>query len=884
MGAEILEYRAMLSGMAANLGVVRGQSWFLDTDGNTAAHEIDFNYGLAGDHFVAGNWDGLGTKAGVVRQPGQNGAPNNGLLHWYLDLNGDPAAEQQIAFGLPGDIPVIGDWDGNGTDNIGVVRLPGVNGAPNDGLLHWYFDTNGDPNAELQRAYGLPGDIPVVGDWNQSGRSQIGVVRTRPDGFMNWLQDLNGDIHADRSFIFGYAPAGDKPIVGDWEGIGGDNAGVVRPPAAGQGSLLTWLLDTNNDPTPDIARQYGIVGDKPVVGHWRLPEINVVGVVNGQPVPAVNFGSVMRGATISDRTFTVQNLGTATLQITRVTLERISGVNSRFEIRDSSPGTLAPGQSRQFSVRMNTSEVGASTARVHLYNNDGNELDFTFLITGVVFAPAPEIDIVGIVDGQAATVNFGTFGLNAPARKVFTVKNNGTATLTLGAISLPPRFSVIEGLRPSLEPGETDTFTVAMETSVAGTFSGALSVANNDADENPYNFLISGTCVAPPTTAPEIDIVGVTDGQAAVIDFGSAVQGAARPSKTFTVRNVGTATLHLGRLTIPPQFSLLRALPTSLAPGSSTAFTIQLLTNVSGTFSGQLSLENNDANESPYNFGIKGVVTPVGVPRITVVGVSDGQATPINLGTVAKGTARPTRTFTVRNTGTATLILGNVSVPSNFTVTKALVRSLAPGASDTFTIAMNTNSEGFFSGDVRFSTNDASVNSFDFKVEGKVLDISSRYGQVVNWQTIGSQGYLMILKQVSISAGSAKRLYADFIGNTGSRIRSDVMVGNHQFSGNQGIPMVTVQSSGNYAIAWANSSLVPQQAGIHYVQMTRFGQVYGISDRFANIVPSNALTLSGITSDVTTGGFTIMWRSGTGKLWKRTFNVTGVPTSGEVAV
>ena len=324
IGIENLEYRALLSGMAADLGVVRGQSWYLDSDGSTSAHEIDLNYGLSGDQFVTGNWDGLGTKAGVMRQPGQNGAPNDGLLHWYFDLNGDPAAEQHIAFGLPGDNAVIGDWDGNGTDNIGIVRLPGVNGAPNDGLLHWYFDTNGDPNAELQRAYGFPGDIPVVGHWSQTATSQIGVVRTQPDGFMNWLQDLNGDIFADRSFIFGYAAAGDKPVVGDWDGIGGDNAGVVRPPAAGQGNLITWLLDTNNDPTPDIARQYGIVGDKPVVGHWRLPEINVVGVYNDQPAPAIDFGTVMRGATISDQTFTVQNFGTADLQITRATLEMVS--------------------------------------------------------------------------------------------------------------------------------------------------------------------------------------------------------------------------------------------------------------------------------------------------------------------------------------------------------------------------------------------------------------------------------------------------------------------------------------------------------------------------------------------------------------------------------
>ena len=45
---------------------------------------------------------------------------------WYLDMNGndswDPGTDAIISFGMAGDIPVVGDWNGSGTTKIGVFR------------------------------------------------------------------------------------------------------------------------------------------------------------------------------------------------------------------------------------------------------------------------------------------------------------------------------------------------------------------------------------------------------------------------------------------------------------------------------------------------------------------------------------------------------------------------------------------------------------------------------------------------------------------------------------------------------------------------------------------------------------------------------------------
>jgi hypothetical protein len=78
---------------------------------------------------------------------------------WYLDANGsgswEQASDSAIAFGMAGDIPVVGDWTGTGATRIGVFR---------GGVL--YLDANGngawDPGTDLVVAFGAAGDKPVA--------------------------------------------------------------------------------------------------------------------------------------------------------------------------------------------------------------------------------------------------------------------------------------------------------------------------------------------------------------------------------------------------------------------------------------------------------------------------------------------------------------------------------------------------------------------------------------------------------------------------------------------------------------------------------------------------------------------------------------------------
>jgi hypothetical protein len=126
-------------------------------------------FGLATDQAVAGDWTGNGkARVGVFR-------PSTG--QWFLD-NGNNVWEGcgidlcACCFGMEGDRAAVGDWDGNGIDDIGVFR---------PSTLRWYVDMNGNRvwNAGVDQITGLFGhadDWPVVGDWTGVGNvDKIGV-------------------------------------------------------------------------------------------------------------------------------------------------------------------------------------------------------------------------------------------------------------------------------------------------------------------------------------------------------------------------------------------------------------------------------------------------------------------------------------------------------------------------------------------------------------------------------------------------------------------------------------------------------------------------------------------------------------------------------------
>ncbi len=146
---------------------------------------------------------------------------------------------------------------------------------------------------------------------------------------------------------------------------------------------------------------------------------------------------------------------------------------------------------------------------------------------------------------------------------------------------------------------------------------------------------------------------------------------------------------------------------------------------LSGTVSGRVTF-----TQSGGGTVIRGPSAPEVSTFGNFIAISDGDTTPsttdgTNFGSVARGRTPISRTFTVRNDSLVTLTLGMVTLPTGFTLVEGLSGSLAQGASDTFTVRLDTAVAGTKSGDIRFSNNDANggdgvENPFNFRITGIV--------------------------------------------------------------------------------------------------------------------------------------------------------------------
>ncbi len=220
---------------------------------------------------------------------------------WVLaDRNGNETGRS--LFGIEGGIPVVGDFNGDGVDEIAVFR---------DGI--WFFDLNGNgywDEGDLWAKLGDIGDQPVVGDWDGDGKADIGVfgvawardelaVRNEPglpdaanqfNGPMKNMppeerlastdrrimkQSAQGSVRSDLiDHVFQYGSPGDLAVSGDWNGDGVANIGLFRNG--------TWYLDADGDGRwsagDSFVENFGSEGDLPVVGDFDGDGIDDLGI------------------------------------------------------------------------------------------------------------------------------------------------------------------------------------------------------------------------------------------------------------------------------------------------------------------------------------------------------------------------------------------------------------------------------------------------------------------------------------------------------------------------------------------------------------------------------------------------------------------------------
>lgn len=232
---------------------------------------------------LAGDFDGDGDAEFVLFVDGE----------WFVDYNGNGRwddGDMYVRLGDKDDQPVVGDWDGDGKDDVGVF---GPNNSP---VREKNQATAGLPDADNKQASetkvaandnataadkpALPkrvlqktaaGDqqsgevdyvlifdgrqgVPLAGDFNGDGVDTLAVFDNG-----RWFIDVDGDGRlSDADFTAEFGKAGDLPFVADFDGDGIDQIGVFRDGV--------WFVDSNNNrqlDDEDLTFKLGAAGDRP---------------------------------------------------------------------------------------------------------------------------------------------------------------------------------------------------------------------------------------------------------------------------------------------------------------------------------------------------------------------------------------------------------------------------------------------------------------------------------------------------------------------------------------------------------------------------------------------------------------------------------------------
>jgi hypothetical protein len=226
---------------------------WLSIEHATDAADFEFSpAGAASNLAVAGHWAVGDDTVGWF-------TPATPPSYTLLSANTTESAPHGFYFGPTSDalLPVVGDWDGNGTTTIGVFDQP----------TNRFFLQNANQKqdaADFTFSYGpaLTNGRPVAGDWDGDGKDGVGIFVPTDGRFL--LRNTPTSGAAD--VIIGTSHTGDDlwPLASQWNGCAVTVALYSRTTG-----VVTYLETNATGATEHTFMTTAGASKIPLVGHWK---------------------------------------------------------------------------------------------------------------------------------------------------------------------------------------------------------------------------------------------------------------------------------------------------------------------------------------------------------------------------------------------------------------------------------------------------------------------------------------------------------------------------------------------------------------------------------------------------------------------------------------
>jgi len=498
---------------------------------------------------------------------------------------------------------------------------------------------------------------------------------------------------------------------------------------------------------------------------------NAVSILDGDTSPSVtddtDFGSVSAISGSVVHTFTIDNaLGAADLTLNGSPVVSISGTHAAdFTVTTTPATTITTSGTTTFQITFDPTDNGLRSAIVSISNNDSDENPYDFDIQGTGLAP--EIAVLGngqnIVSGDdtpSATdsTDFGSYDIDTGSNSVvFTIQNTGAAALDLTGGTLvavggtdPGDFLITSNPTTPVATSGSTTFTVHFDPTATGQRVATISIANTDADENPFQFDVQGTGTSAPEIALQGNLNDIANGDNTpsttdLTDFGSRDIFAAQIAHSFTIQNVGSGDLTLTGLPIV-QISgtnagdfLVSQQPSgsTVTAGGSLTFQLAFDPTTTGVRQATVLISSNDTDENPFSFSIQGLGTSTLDEEIEVLGndlvIESGDGFPrtddfTDVGSAEISGVPATATFVIRNIG-FNAVLDLTGPPpyvdftganaSEFSISSSPATSIAvDSATTSFEVTFTPVALGTRQATVSIQNNDSDENPYTFTIQG----------------------------------------------------------------------------------------------------------------------------------------------------------------------
>ncbi|MCO6455469.1 MAG: DUF11 domain-containing protein [Pirellulaceae bacterium] len=352
---------------------------------------------------------------------------------------------------------------------------------------------------------------------------------------------------------------------------------------------------------------------------------------------SLELGSTPVGTPIT-QTFTIKNLGGADMSVGSPV------VTGNFGLAGSSlglPAVLGPGETMTFDVQFNATAAGNATGTVSFVNADTGESPFDFTVTASANVSMDRIIDDGDV-GYSSSGNwvfYGGIGHHSDVRYSASGTGADVASWTFNNLAPGTPYAVSATWQAHSNRATNAPYRVYNGSVAPGNLLGEFRVDQrqwpSDATHDGVNwdqlgyFTPTGSTLivtladdangyviadavelkvfTDPEIVLEVNSTDMVDGSA-IVDFGPTTIGAVPQTRTITVRNVGAGTLTLSPPTAVAGYTFSAFGSSSLTAGQSTTFTVTQLTGTMGSFNGSTAIANNDANENPFNFELRGSV------------------------------------------------------------------------------------------------------------------------------------------------------------------------------------------------------------------------------------------------------------------------------------